>query len=125
MTWRPWNFTTMLAAALLIAAGPLRAQSCTELSYQLQDSYTSFRDMRKGTTLDEAKAIAKQIRVDLNNAAASAMSCRCGRAATELQSAAAFARRAEDAATSELFMQHYNRAVLGYNLALDALRDCP
>ena len=114
---------TVLLAALFGASGAW-PQACSSLADLLDDARIALRKVTRGADLDSAKAQARQARSTLDNAVAAAMACGCRRASAQLQSAASFARMAEDAGDGVHYRDYFNRAVLAYNNAVDFLKDC-
>jgi uncharacterized protein RhaS with RHS repeats len=111
------------AATSLVNCAAL-AQSCDQLSNNLDDARLTFGQLRGDVDIDAAQTLARQVRGELGNAAVAALSCRCQRTYIQLSTATAHARQAEEAATMTEYMDQFNRAILSYNDAVADLRNC-
>lgn len=118
--------TRNLWIAVALAAAPLAglAQSCTMLSLNIDDARSRLQRAARATELDEGRDQARRAKSSLDDAAMSAMDCRCDMAYMEFDDAATNARRARDASDPEQFVYNLKRAITAYNTALTAVRQC-
>jgi hypothetical protein len=116
--------TVLFGVAFCLASSDVCAVTCDMLGMNVDDARTKLRRASDETDLDAAKDYARRAKSALEDAAMSAMDCRCSMAHIEFETAASYARRASDAGTEEEFVDSLNRAIRAFNSALSALRAC-
>jgi hypothetical protein len=116
--------TVLFLVAFCLASSDVCAVTCDMLGMNVDDARTKLRRASDETDLDAAKDYARRAKSALEDAAMSAMDCRCSMAHIEFDNAASYARRARDAGTAEEFVSALNRAIDAFNSALNALRSC-
>jgi hypothetical protein len=94
------------------------------LSMNVDDARTKLLRAARETDLEAAKDYARRATSALDDAAMSAMDCKCDMAYIEFDTAASRARRARNADSADEFVYSLNRAIRAFNSALDALRGC-
>ncbi len=120
----PFLATVLFSVALCLASSDVWAVTCDMLVMNVDDARTKLRRAADETDLDAAKDYARRAKSALEDAAMSAMDCRCSMAHIEFDTAASYARRARNAGTAEEFVDSLNLAIRAFNSALSALRAC-
>ncbi len=110
--------------ALFALSSTAHAVTCDMLRYNVDEARTQLRRAANETDFEDAKNYARRARNALDEAAMSAMDCKCLMAHSEFDTAASRARRARDADSVGEFVDSLNRAIRAFNSALDALRAC-
>jgi hypothetical protein len=116
--------TVLFSALFFFAYSDACAVTCDMLIMNADDARTNLRRAANETDFDSAKDYARRAKNALEDAAMSAMDCRCSIAHIEFDTAASYARRARDADTAEEYSDALNRAIREFNSALSALRSC-
>jgi hypothetical protein len=120
-----FGFAVALALVIaMLASSAAQAQSCEQLSNYLDDARITFGELHGDVDIDRAMALARQVRGELGYAATAALACRCQRTYIQLTTASARARQAEESGNMTEFMDQFNQAILAYNDALAAMRNC-
>lgn len=116
----------ILTIAAFCSMAPISgvAVTCNMLSYNVDDARSKLRRAANESTLEDAKDQARRAKSALEDAAQSAMDCKCDMAYSEFDDAAVRARRARDASDPDEFVDNLNRSIRSYNSALQALRLC-
>ena len=114
----------LISMALCLAFSDAYAVTCDMLVMNVDDARTKLRRAANETNLDAAKDYARRAKSALDDAAMSAMDCKCYKAHIEFDTAASHARRARDAYSAKEFVDSLNRAISAFNSALNALRAC-
>lgn len=120
---RPW-ISSLLLLGFLALQSTAHAVTCDMLSMNVDDARTKLRRAARETDLEAAKDYARRAKSALDDAAMSAMDCKCHMAYSEFDTAASRARRARDADSADEFVDSLNRAIRAFNSAFDALRAC-
>jgi hypothetical protein len=94
------------------------------LSYNIDDSRTQLRRAINESDFESAKNYARRARSALDDASMSAMDCGCMDLQFELDDASSRARRARDAFDYNDFASSINRAVRGFNSAIELSKTC-
>ena len=120
------NLCTRFSIALAFTLSPVAcwSQTCSMLSYNIEDARTRLQRATKASDLDEGKDQARRAKSALEDASLSALDCKCTIAYSEFDDAATRARRARDASDGQEFADNLRRAIRSYNSALDAVRTC-
>lgn len=114
----------VLALLLSVISPSALASDCNMLSSNVDDARTRLKRATNETDFESAKNYAKRVKSALEDAAMSAMDCKCHAAYNEFTTAASYARWARDANDPEAFVDALNRAIGAFNAAIDALHNC-
>lgn len=117
-------FIVILLLALSIMKSDVEAINCSMLSFNVDDARNKLRRAANETDFESAKNYARLAKSSLDDAAMSAMDCKCEMAFIEFDTAASHARRASYADGPEEFVYSLNRSIRAFNSALEALNDC-
>ncbi len=125
MSLRARAFLTHLARTSLLAL-PLTAHafSCDMLSMNVDEARSQLSRAARERDLESAKDYARRAKGALEDAAMSAMDCKCQMAHLEFEDAASRARWARDASDGDSFASNLNRSIRAYNAGVASLKAC-
>ena len=114
----------LAVCTFVFALTSTEASSCGMLSYNVDDARTKLRGAANESSFEDAKDYARRAKSALDDAAMSAMNCRCEMAYSEFDTAASRARHARDADSPGEFGEALNRAIRAFNNAIRELQSC-
>jgi len=114
----------ILSLTLFSSIANVEASNCSMLAYNVDDARSNLRRAANETDFESAKNYARRAKNSLEEAAMSAMDCKCDMAYMEFDTAASHARRASYADDPEEFVYSLNRSIRAFNSALEALSYC-
>ena len=125
-----WIATSWLAksgaalALVLLEAPPALARDCDRAADAVNEASELFRRAGQQTTLEDGKRAARRLQRAIDDAAVEASDCDCEQAASKLDAAAAWVRRARTAENRREFADQIIEAVDEFSIGVAHMEIC-